>query len=56
MASVIKGKGSEGSCEDGVGKTAEITWRWATAADMQALRLLHFQAEVASGWRSALSH
>jgi len=27
----------------------EITWRWATAADMPALRIAHFQAEVAAG-------
>jgi hypothetical protein len=27
----------------------EITWRWAAEADMPALQLLHFQAEIAVG-------
>ena len=26
-----------------------ITWRWATAADLPALRVCHFQSEVAAG-------
>jgi len=26
-----------------------ITWRWATAADMPALRIHHFKSEVAAG-------
>jgi len=28
---------------------AAVTWRWATAADMPALRVCHFQSEVAAG-------
>jgi hypothetical protein len=28
---------------------AAITWRWASAADMPALRVCHFQSEVAAG-------
>jgi hypothetical protein len=28
---------------------APTTWRWATAADMPALRIHHFQSEVAAG-------
>jgi hypothetical protein len=28
---------------------APITWRWATASDMPALRIHHFQSEVAAG-------
>jgi hypothetical protein len=28
---------------------AAITWRWATAADMPALRICHFQSEVMAG-------
>lgn len=55
MASVITGKPS--ACDDSEPpaievETTEITWRWATAAEMRTLRLLHFQAEVASGQAS----
>jgi hypothetical protein len=28
---------------------ATVNWRWATAADMPALRVCHFQAEVEAG-------
>lgn len=28
---------------------AAVSWRWATAADMPALRVCHFQSEVAAG-------
>jgi hypothetical protein len=28
---------------------APITWRWGRAADMPALRIRHFQSEVAAG-------
>src|SRR5579864_5682800 len=28
---------------------AAITWRWATAADLPALRICHFQSEIEAG-------
>jgi hypothetical protein len=55
MASVITGRSSAGADRDPPAievENTEIAWRWATAAEMQTLRLLHFQAEGASGQAS----
>jgi hypothetical protein len=38
-----------GSEPQPIEKPAEITWHWAARADMTALQLLHFQAELAAG-------